>query len=251
MSGNKLVQLLNQYEHEHTILETKKIVRIKPITTGQMKAVLQYEGDEDPAVVDRILDDIINGCVITEGFNVDELTLQDRFDLLIGIRKISKGSEYTFNIKCPMCGVESIQMVDLNNLEMIPYPEKIDRKIKINKDLSISLDYIRRGHQKQSLDLVKKMKNLTENQRMSELATYMYAFGMIKFETNVGEIKDISSDDKKEFLDNLDAKAYEPINDWYAKNNYGIKFKHEVVCKAGSSCTFRKEEDIPITGFFF
>jgi hypothetical protein len=251
MSGNKLVQLLNQYDHEHTILETKKVIKIKPITTGQMKAILQYEGDEDPSVVDRILDDIINGCVITEGFSVDELTLQDRFELLIGIRKVSKGSEYNFNINCPMCGLESIQLVNLDSLEKVPYPEKVDRKIKINDNLSISLDYIRRGQQKQAVDIVSKMKNLTENQRMSEIATYMYAFGMIKFETKVSEIKDISIDDRKEFLDNLGADSYDPINGWYEKNNYGTKFKHKIVCKAGTKCNFSKEEDIPITGFFF
>jgi len=251
MSENKLVQLLNQYDHEHTILETKKVVKIKPITTGQMKAILQYEGDEDPSVVDRILDDIINGCVITEGFNVDDLTLQDRFDLLIGIRKVSKGSEYTFNIVCPMCGVESIQIVDLDKLEKTPYPDSIDRKIKINPNLTISLDYIRRGQQKQAVELANKIPNLTENQKMSEVATFMYAFGMIKFETKVGEIKDISIEDRKEFLDNLGASSYDPINGWYEKNNYGTKFKHEIVCKAGGKCTFRKEEDIPITGFFF
>ena len=251
MSGNKLVQLLNQYDHEHTILETKKTIKIKPITTGQMKAILQYEGSDDPSVVDRILDDIINGCVITEGFNVDDLTLQDRFHLLIGIRKVSKGSEYTFNIKCPMCGVESIQMVNLDDLEITQYPENIDRKIKINNNLTIHLDYIRRGQQKQCVDLVSKMGKLTDSQVMSEVATYMYAFGMIKFETKVGEIKDISIDDRKEFLDNLGADSYDPINNWYEKYDYGIKFKHTVVCKAGTKCNFSKEEDIPITGFFF
>jgi hypothetical protein len=251
MSENKLVQLLNQYDHEHTILETGKAVKIRPITTGQMKAILQYEGDDDPSVVDRILDDIINGCVISEGFNVDDLTLQDRFHLLIGIRKVSKGSEYTFTIKCPDCGVESIQMVNLDTLEFKPFPKGVDRKVKISPKLTVSLDFIRRGHQKQSLDLVKKMGKLTENQIASEQATYMYAFGMTKFETSVGEIKDISIEHRKEFLDSLAADEYQPINTWYENNSYGIKFKHEIVCKAGSKCSFRKEEDIPITGFFF
>lgn len=251
MSGNKLVSLLNQYDHEHIILETKKAVKIKPITTGQMKAILQYEGDESASVVDRILDDIINGCVITEDFNVDDLTLQDRFDLLIGIRKVSKGTEYTFNIKCPVCGVESIQMVDLNRLTVIPYPENIDRKIKINNDLTISLDFIRRGHQKQAIELVEKMGKLSDNQKLSEIATFMYAFGMVKFETRMGEIKGTSIEDRKEFLDNLSADAYEPINSWYEKNNYGTIFRHKVTCKAGGNCNFSKEEEIPITGFFF
>lgn len=249
MSSNKLVQLLNQYDHEHVVMETGKILNIKPITTGQMKAILQYEGSDDPLVVDRILDDLINGCVTTDGFNVDSLTLQDRFDLLIAIRKVSKGSMFTFNIKCPKCGVESIQNVDLDALEVIPYPKDIDRKVKVNNNLTVSFDFIRRGHQKKAVELVDGV-DLTENQKRSEIATYLYAFGMTKFETKVGEIKDITIHDKKEFLDNLPASAYDVINDWFEKSNYGTTFKYQLTCKAGS-CGYKKEESIPITGFFF
>jgi hypothetical protein len=250
MSSNKLVQLLNQYDSEHTILETGKTVNIRPITTGQMKSILQYEDSEDLSVVDKILDNIINGCVVTDGFNVDGLTLQDRFELLIGIRKISKGNIYNFNIKCPKCGAESIQAVDIEKLTVIPYPSDIDRKVKINKNLTVYLDFIRRGTQKEAEKLVEGLGKLTDNQRRSEIATYMYALSMTKFETNVGEVKDISIQDKKEFIDNLSAKTYETINKWYESSIYGTVFKYTVTCKA-SPCTFTQDEDIPITGFFF
>jgi hypothetical protein len=250
MSGNKLVQLLNQYNHEHTVLETGAVLNIRPITTGQMKSILQYEGNDDPAVIDDVLDDIINGCVLTDGFNVDSLTLQDRFDLLIGIRRVSKGDNYTFNIKCPKCKSESVQVVDIDTLITTPFPTEIDTKVVINPALTIHFDYIRRGHQKESTILTTKMGKMTDAQRRSEIATFMYAFGMTKFETTAGIIGDITIEQRKEFLDNLDAKKYEVINDWFIKNNYGTNFKYTVTCKAGD-CDFTKEEDIPLTGFFF
>jgi hypothetical protein len=250
MSGNKLVELLNQYSDQHTILETGKQLGIKPITTGQMKAILKYEGEEDATLVDKILDDIVVGCVTTPDFNIDDLTLQDRFELLIGIRKVSKGSIYNFNIKCPKCGVESIQAINLDELEVIPFPKDIDRKIVINNNLFVYMDFIRRGHQKQSVDIVESMDGLTDNQKRSEIITFMYAFGMTKFETKVGEIKDITIENKKEFLDNLGAKYYDIINGWYEKYTYGTKFKYTAMCKAGT-CGWKKEENIPITGFFF
>lgn len=252
MSGNKLVQLLNQYDHEHTILETNKTVGIKPITTGQMKNILQYENEEDVSVVEKILDEIILGCVSSDGFNLDDLTIQDRFELLIGIRKITKGNEYSFNIKCPKCGIESIQLVKLDTLDFTPFPINIDRDIKINDKLTLSLDFIRRGNQKQASELVDGMGGkLTDSQKMSEIATFMYAFGISNVKTNVGELTDITIHEKKEFLDNLKASDYEVINDWYEKNTYGTNFKYKVKCNAGTSCDYEKEEDIPITGFFF
>lgn len=253
MSKNKLVQLLNQYDHQHTVAETGKVLNIKPITTGQMKSILQYEGNDDPMLVDKVLDDLIDGCVVTEGFNVDELTIQDRFELLIAIRKISKGSVYNFNIKCPECGVESIQAVNLNDLEVVPYPVDIDKnnKIQINNNLFVELGYIRRGHQKQSVDLAKAMGELNDSQLMSEIATFMYAFGMVQFSTKQGPLAEFDVQERKEFLDNLSAESYDIINDWYDKNDYGTKFVYKLKCKAGDGCTFEKEEDIPMTGFFF
>jgi len=250
MSGNKLVDLLNQFTHEHTILETNKTVQIKPITTGQMKSILQYEGADDPSVIDTLLDDIINGCVVSDGFNVDELTLQDRFELLIGIRKVSKGNMYSFNIKCPKCKTESIQGIDLNDLDILPFPEEIEQKVKINDNLFLKLGFIRRGHQKEAVVFVDGMSGLTDTQKRSEIATYMYAFGIVGVETKVGSVDSSSVEDRKDFLDNLSANAYEGINDWYRKYNYGTQFKYRVMCKAGD-CDFNKEEDLPITGFFF
>lgn len=250
MSENKLVQLLNQYGTDHTIMETGKTVQVKPITTGQMKSILQYEGNEDPSTIDRILDDIILGCVSTEGFDLDVLTLQDRFELLIGIRKASKGSVYNFNIKCPKCGSESIQAINLDDLEVIPYPKDLQRDVVINENLTIRFDYVRRGHQKESEKIVEGMSGLSDIQRQSEIATYLYAFGMVSFITPQGELSDISIENCKEFLDNLGAGSYEAINNWFEDNNYGTKFKYQLKCKAGS-CDFTSDEDIPITGFFF
>jgi len=249
MSGNKLVDLLNTYNHEHTVLETGKVLTIKAITTGQMKSILQYEGNDDISVIDDVLDDIINGCVITEGFDVNELTLQDRFDLLIGIRKVSKGSSYTFTIKCPQCKSESIQGIDIDDLKVVPFSQTAERSVKVGTNLTLNLNYVRRKHQKEAVALANQMGDLTDTQRRSEVATFMYAFGLDDVRTNQGSVKDISIQDKKEFLDNLSATDYETINDWYKKNNYGTEFKYNVVCK--SKCGFSKEEDVPLTGFFF
>ena len=103
MSENKLVSHLNIYNHIFTIPSSKKVVTYKPISTGQMKRLLIYENNKNPLIIEQVLDDLIIGCVITEGFDIDVLTLQDRFDLLIEIRKQSKGNDYTFNFKCPTC----------------------------------------------------------------------------------------------------------------------------------------------------
>jgi len=247
--SNQLIQFLNPYSKQVDLPSIGKPVEIKPITTGQMKKILSYEDGNDPFIIEDILDDIITGCVVNEWFNVDNITIQDRFTLIVEIRKITKGNTYTFNIECPKCRTELINSINLDELEFIPYPEKIDPIVKLTESLSVSMKYTTRDIQKEAIKLVNGIPNLTIEQKMAEMATYMYALSMETFYTPTGEITDASIEDKKELLDNLSEDVYENINEWYKKFDYGVKFKYQPLCRF---CGWKnEEEDIPITGFFF
>jgi hypothetical protein len=247
--SNQLIQFLNPYSKVVELPSISGSVEIKPITTGQMKKILSYEDNDDPFIIEDILDDIIRGCVTTEGFNLDTLTIQDRFLLLIEIRKITKGKDYTFNLDCPECKTELINNIDLDTLKVKPYPDNIDTRVKLTDTLSIHLTFITRGMQKQATDIVRNNKSLNDDQKMIEMATYLYALAITSFDTPAGEITDASLDDKKELLDNLNESTYQAINDWFDKYDYGIEFKYKPSCRF---CGWEgKVEDIPLSGFFF
>jgi predicted Zn-ribbon and HTH transcriptional regulator len=247
--SNQLIQFLNPYSKTVDLPSVSGSVEIKSITTGQMKKILSYEDNDDPFIIEDILDDIIIGCVTTNGFNIDNLTIQDRFLLLIEIRKITKGNKYTFNIDCPECKTELINNIDLDKLNIKSYPDNIDTRIKITDALSAHLTFITRGMQKQATNIVRNNKSLNNDQQMAEMATYLYASAITSFDTPAGEITDSTIEDKKELLDNLSETSYQAINDWFDKYDYGIEFKFKPSCRF---CGWEgKEEDIPVSGFFF
>jgi hypothetical protein len=247
--SNQLIQFLNPYSKVVELPSISGSVEIKPITTGQMKKILSYEDNDDPFIIEDILDDIVRGCVTTEGFDIDNLTIQDRFLLLVEIRKITKGKDYTFNIDCPECKTELINNIDLDTLEINPYPDNIDTKVKLTDALSANLTFITRGMQKQAVEIVRSNKSLNEDQQMAEMATYLYALAITTFDTPAGEITDSPVEDKKELLDNLSETSYQAINDWFNKYDYGVVFKFKPFCRF---CGWKgKEEDIPVSGFFF
>ena len=246
--NNTLIQFLNQYTQTVHLPSINKDVSIKPITTGQMKKVLSYD-NTDTFVIEDILDDIVKGCIVEEDFNINEITIQDRFDLLIKIRQITKGDDYTFNIKCPKCSTELINNINIKELEDIPYPKDVNYKVKLTDTLSVDLTFVTRGIQKEATRLIKKKKGLNEDQKVAEMATYIYTLSMTTFYTPAGEISDASIEDKKELLDNLNESVYDNINKWYEKYNYGINFKYKPKCKF---CDWEEDEqDIPLTSFFF
>ena len=91
---------LNVYEFNTTLPGSGEEVTFRPITTGQLKKLLIYENETDPMVIEGALDDLISSCIVNEDFNINDLYLQDRFFLLVEIRKKSKGENYSFQYNC-------------------------------------------------------------------------------------------------------------------------------------------------------
>lgn len=108
-------------------------ISFKPVTTGQIKKLLLYETTDDPIAIESALDDLIEECVIKpEGFNVKDLYIQDRFYLLVEIRKATRGASYSFATACASCGSQTQQVINLSNLPVT----------KLNK-MSFSTDMIK------------------------------------------------------------------------------------------------------------
>jgi rRNA maturation protein Nop10 len=244
MSVN-LVDFLNQYTFKYTIESIGQEIEFKPITTGQMKNLLSYEDDSEETI-EEVLDNILRECVVTEGFDIRNITIQDRFDLMIELRKKSKGNTYSFVVTCPECGTDSYNTVDLENLEAVPFPEKIDRWIKLSDDLSVEMFHLSRGEQEQAFEHVKNME-ISESKKLVELTYHVFSVAMKRFRTPAGDVDDVPLEEKRRLLENLASDKYDLFTEWFNKNDYGIKFEYTMSC---DKCGFKAEREIPATDFF-
>ncbi len=248
MSNVNLKSYVNQYEFPFTIPSSGVKIAFKPITTGQMKNLLVYE-EESITTIEKVLDDIIIGCVVTNGFDLDILTLQDRFNLLIEIRKKSKGNTYNFQTKCSECNVVGPKGIELDKLEDKPFVKPTDTAIVVSDAMTIELDFITRRHQREASELVEKMKDLNDRQMLAEIASYTYALAITKFITPDNEFTqdDVEVQDVVEMMNCIDEVSYARINQWFVDNDYGIIFKADYMC---SSCGHKETIDIPVAYFF-
>ena len=64
------------------------------------------------------LDKMLQSVIKTDGVNVNELTSQDRFFLLVQERIHSYGSDYHISYRCPVCGQVEEHILDLNNVAL-------------------------------------------------------------------------------------------------------------------------------------
>lgn len=242
---------LNIYDFEITLPGSGQKLRIKPLTTGQIKNLLTHEGNEDDIdLLTKIFDDIINESVITEDFDLTDLYLQDRFYLLLEIRKKTKGSKHQFDYTCENCNSQSLKIIDLDTLPITPIPD-IGHIIKVNDDISVEMDFLKRKDEfeaTEALKILKETSDFSDLQEQAEFALLLEASGIKNIIVPEGKQEDITIFDKKYFLENIPKFLYQNIKDWYEKSDFGVEFFISIECE---HCGKNKEINIPYDNFFF
>lgn len=238
---------LNAYEFETTLPGCGDIITFKPITTGQIKKVLTYENEDDPRVIEKVLDDIISSSVINEGFDIDNLTLQDRFYLLVEIRKKSKGTSYKFKWQCEECRTQNFSNINLDNLNEIEVPNDVDYVVKLDDNISVKLRYVTRKLIKEGYKYFDETLS-SSYQKLAELATITHAASIESVITPEGEDNNVSWEDRLYFVNETPQEFYEKITEWSKKYTYGIDFSYDLRCQG---CGKLIKRDVPLEDFFF
>lgn len=265
---------LNTFVFDTVLPGSGEVIKFKPITTGQLKNMLLYQDVDDAMKIEEALDQLITECVTSENFDINNLTLQDRFFLLVEIRKCSKGNNYSFQIKCPSCESQSIININLNNLTVTKSKaflkdDKIDlvstsvkkskKEVKEDKSiifdpfvtlenkLKIELSFPTRGMQKKAFELFDDDKKLTEVQRNIEMLSYVQAMSIKSITTPDGDVN-TSFEDALYLLNNIRQMDQEKITEWFNNNEFGLDFSFSQKCP---HCGTESKRDIPLEDFFF
>lgn len=237
--------LIDSYEFPCKLPGTGQELLIKPITTGQMKKILVYEDENDPYVIEEALDKLVSDCVLTEDFNIDDLYLQDRFFLLLEIRKITKGSSYSFSFKCPECNVDNLKSFSLDDL-VSKEKDVSDYIIKINDGLKLEIDFPTRKNQKDAI-IDSNERGFKDKEREIEVITSTFAGCIKKAHIKNGIIDEISFSDRIYLLDNITSDKFDEFKSWFEENEFGVDFEILVSC---AHCDFEDKQKIPLSDFF-
>jgi hypothetical protein len=242
----KLRDHINSYEFTCELPSDGRSITFKPFTTGQMKKMLVYENSTDPFMIESILDDIMNECVITEDFFVDELLLQDRFYLLLKIRENSKGDIYNFNYTCSKCNMTSPKSIKISEMKVTPM-DVDETPIVINDKISVKMKLITRGEQKEVYKRVNR-KKLTTTEKFVEVVTMSVAQSMNTFIVGDEEDSNIPLEDKIDLIDNgIPTSGFETLKKWLEDNDFGMQFTTDLNC---IGCGNEEKYSIPVDNFF-
>lgn len=235
----------NVYTFETVLPGSGEKLEFKPLTTKDIKSLLIYE-DDDYQKVEQILDEIITKSVTTENFNIDNIHLQDRFFLLLEIRKKTKGENYEFQFDCPKCESQNYLVKDLDKLKVTTLEKlgNINTEVKLTDEVSINLWFITRGEEKEALEKVDVNSSSKDTDYQFNILTQTIK----AVNTPDGKEENLSFEDKQFIMDNLTTGNLEKINNWFEKNNFGTDFRVKKICK---QCDYEETTMIPLQNFFF
>jgi hypothetical protein len=285
--GSNFKNYLNTFVFDTDLPGSGQNVSFHPVTTGQLKRLLLYETTDDPLAIETALDELIEECIIKpEGLKAKDLYVQDRFYLMVEIRKATRGATYQFQTTCTSCGSQTQQNINLSSLpvttlskvvkkdvkaltpatkqrkgklvEKTEEPKVVETKptadwnvVKLNDNISLRLDLVTRKLQQDAFDLFKAnhpdMSKVSDIERTLDVATLLYAMAIKSVITPDGE-EELSLEDKVFLLDNIQQSEQEKISKWYDDHDFGIDFSFNVKC---AQCGFEEKKEVPVDSFFY
>ena len=244
----KFYNYINVYDFSCELPGSKETVQFKPLVTGQIKKLLTYENETNYVVQEQALDDLILSSVSSEGFDIGELYIYDRLYLLMEIRKKTKGEILEFQVNCPECNSQSINKVDLNNLELKELEDDSNKVVELSNKIKVHLRHIKRKHQKQEMTMNFFPRNLSDKQMAYMFQVLFHACAIDKIETPKGIDDNISMKDRVYFIEQIPINEMEKITEAVEEMSFGWKLEHKYKCM---HCNYERIEPIPIQQNFF
>jgi hypothetical protein len=120
------------------IPSTKKTIRFRPFTAREEKILLIAKQSDEETDIMGAIKQVVNNCVVTEGFDVDKLTIFDLEMLFIKTRIMSVSNIATVSFKDNSDGKVYHFDVDLEKVKVI-WPIDKPPTISLGEDIGLTL----------------------------------------------------------------------------------------------------------------
>lgn len=251
----KKLQAQEGTESEEIPLELafhKTTAYIKPLKVKDKKALMKSIESKSEKNIQKNLDNIVEKYVTFEGdITGDDITIQERFQILTAIRRAAAGDSVKIAHQCPECQKVTRDIeYDLSNTTTIDYtaPENgEDVVVSKSGNIKLYLKPLTRKDEKELEEIIFARKIET----MSERQFIMLAGAISKIEITQDDISgevDMKAEDKIEIFENLDTKTLDKIVNYLDKTKHGVHLPFSFKCE---HCGYTNErEEANITVFF-
>jgi hypothetical protein len=185
---------------------TGDALMVRPFLVKEEKILLLAKESGDQNDVYNAIKQIINNCVVTEGFDVDTIPIFDMEYIFIKLRAASVSNIVKFKVQDSTDGIEYDLELDLNDVE-VQFPENHDKKIMITDDVGIIMKY-------PTPALSEKLKDAMNEVDVTN-STILASVDLIFDEEETYSWSQSTPQEQTDFIDNLPIDAYKKIQSFF------------------------------------
>ena len=204
-----------------TIPSSKKKIKLRPMLVKEEKLLLMAKSSDDAKDILSAVKQVVNNCIITEGIDIDKLTLFDIEYMFVKIRSFSISNiskvSYRDNEDDQVYDFE----VDLDKVEII-FTEKVEKNIKVTEDIVVVMKYAE--------------ASLYDDEEFSKVdpANFYYelvirCLGAIYQGDTMFDPNSVTKEELKEYIESFDISVYNAMRDFVSESptlNYVIEYKN-------------------------
>lgn len=191
-----------------------KEVLIRPFLVKEEKILLRALTSDDKVDITDATKQIVNNCVVTPGFDVDQTTIYDLEYLLLKLRIVSVGEKLKLKFlpmessSCDECKKQREVEVDMNEAKVV-FPEGHEKKIALTDKIGIVLKDPE----------AKIMSEFSAAQSSTVLADMLKVIwkcvDYVYDEDTITSAKDVSLEEGVEFLEGLRSEQFKKIDKFF------------------------------------
>jgi hypothetical protein len=216
--------------YELNLISSGKKVRFRPFLVKEQKLLLMASQSDDPKDSLNVVKQISKNCIVDD-IDIESLPVFDLEYIFLNLRARSVNEVINLQYKCnnkikDEAGQETtcngLEKFDINLLEITPTKDpKHNKKIMLSDNLGITMRY-------PTFEMIANLKSQDENETLMELLTI--CVDHIFDKDNIYYVKDVSKEELVDFIDNLQQKDLQKIQEFFEtapkiKKNIDFKCK--------------------------
>lgn len=193
--------------HELVVPSTGKKIKFRPFLVKEEKILILAQASDSQSEVARAIKEVIDACVLTRGFKVDELATFDLEYMFLSIRGKSVGEEVEINVTCPDDGETVVTTsVFLDDIKVL-FDDEHSKDIKLDDTLSLRMKY-------PTIEMI--MDTNTEGVSFQDsLELIASCIDMIYSEEESWSSSDSSTKELTEWVEELEPKQFGAIDKFF------------------------------------
>lgn len=223
---------------------------VRPLKIKDKKDLLKAIESKDEKLVQKILDDIIEKYVeLEDNRPIEDLTIQERYQILVEIRRAASGDQIKIVHQCPKCEhINKDIPYDIKNMVVKPFDNSVPNEMFLfDNKVKLVLGPLRRSEEKKIEKIIfdKKIQTISEKNMLLMSGFIQKIF--INKDDIWGEVT-LKTEEKIEFFESLSPNEFDFIANYIKNSDFGVKLPFSFKCE---NCGYENErEEANVTVFF-